>query len=137
MPAVKVFTLSRRRSKVLRGSTKWCPTSTAAPRYGMSFSLDPCRFAENSWFIARREPGYADKTPKQIAQKMFSYADGCTFSAKKDAFANIGGFLCTNDDRVAQLETNLLILTEGFPTYGAAACPRRPALGGRHSPRTR
>ena len=60
-------------------------------------------------------------SPKQIAQKMFSLADGCTFSAKKDAFANIGGLLCSNDDRVALLETNLLILTEGFPTYGGLA----------------
>ncbi|HXI41357.1 MAG TPA: tryptophanase [Bryobacteraceae bacterium] len=92
-----------------------------ASRYGIPFYLDACRFAENAWFIARREPGYADKTPKQIAQKMFSYADGCTFSAKKDAFANIGGFLCTNDDRLAIQETNLLILTEGFPTYGGLA----------------
>ena len=66
-------------------------------------------------------PGYADWSPKQIAQKMFSLADGCTFSAKKDAFANIGGFLSTNDDRLAHQETNLLILTEGFPTYGGLA----------------
>ena len=88
---------------------------------GIPFYLDACRFAENAWFIREREPGYADWSPKQIAQKMFSFADGCTFSAKKDAFANIGGLLCTNDDRVAQLETNLLILTEGFPTYGGLA----------------
>jgi tryptophanase len=89
--------------------------------HGIPFYLDACRFAENAWFIRQREPGYADWSPKQIAQKMFSFADGCTFSAKKDAFANIGGLLCTNDDRVAQLETNLLILTEGFPTYGGLA----------------
>jgi len=88
---------------------------------GIPFYLDACRFAENAWFIREREPGYADWSPKQIAQKMFSFADGCTFSAKKDAFANIGGLLCTNDDRVARLETNLLILTEGFPTYGGLA----------------
>jgi tryptophanase len=89
--------------------------------HGIPFYLDACRFAENAWFIREREPGYSDWPPKRIAQKMFSFADGCTFSAKKDAFANIGGLLCTNDDRVAQLETNLLILTEGFPTYGGLA----------------
>ncbi len=90
-------------------------------RYGIPFYLDACRFAENAWFIQQREPGYGDWTPKQIAQKMFRLADGCTFSAKKDAFANIGGFLCTNDDRLAEQETELLILTEGFPTYGGLA----------------
>jgi tyrosine phenol-lyase len=89
--------------------------------HGVPFYLDACRFAENAWFIREREPGYADWSPKQIAQKMFSFADGCTFSAKKDAFANIGGFVSTNDDRLAQLENNLLILTEGFPTYGGLA----------------
>jgi tryptophanase len=96
-------------------------TRRVAARYGIPLYLDACRFAENAWFIQQREPGYADWTPKQIAQKMFSLADGCTFSAKKDAFANIGGFLCTNDDRLAIQETNLLILTEGFPTYGGLA----------------
>jgi len=92
-----------------------------AARHNIPLYLDACRFAENAWFIKLREPDFADWTPKRIAQKMFSYADGCTFSAKKDAFANIGGLLCTNDDRLAMLETNLLILTEGFPTYGGLA----------------
>jgi tyrosine phenol-lyase len=90
-------------------------------RHKIPFYLDACRFAENAWFILQREEGYAGWTPRQIAQKIFSLADGCTFSAKKDAFANIGGFLCTNDDRLAEQEKNLLILTEGFPTYGGLA----------------
>ncbi len=90
-------------------------------RHGIPLYLDACRFAENSWFVQQREPGFDRLTPKQVAQAMFSYADGCTFSAKKDAFANIGGLLCTNDDRLAEQERNLLILTEGFPTYGGLA----------------
>jgi tyrosine phenol-lyase len=92
-----------------------------AARHGIPLYLDACRFAENAWFIKRDEPGYADLAPREIAQQMFALADGCTFSAKKDAFANIGGFLCTNDSRLAEQETNLLILTEGFPTYGGLA----------------
>jgi tyrosine phenol-lyase len=90
-------------------------------RHGIPFYLDACRFAENAWFIQQQEPGFERLTPKQVAQAMFSHADGCTFSAKKDAFANIGGLLCTNDDGVAEKQRDLLILTEGFPTYGGLA----------------
>ncbi len=95
--------------------------SAVCRREGIPLYFDACRFAENAWFIKLREPGYAEKTPKQIAQEMFGYGDGCTMSAKKDGMANIGGFLCTNDDKLAQQEKDLLILTEGYPTYGGLA----------------
>ncbi len=95
--------------------------SQVCRRYRIPLYFDACRFAENSYFIKLREPGYENKTPKEIAQEMFRLGDGCTMSAKKDGIANIGGFLCTNDALLAQQEKNLLILTEGYPTYGGLA----------------
>ena len=95
--------------------------SAVCRQHTIPLYFDACRFAENSYFIKIREKAYESQSPKEIAQEMFACGDGCTMSAKKDGMANIGGFLCTNDDHIAQQEKNLLILTEGYPTYGGLA----------------
>ncbi len=95
--------------------------SAVCRKHRIPLYFDACRFAENAYFIKLREEGYANKSPKQIAQEMFALGDGCTMSAKKDGMANIGGFLCTKDGILAAQEKDLLILTEGYPTYGGLA----------------
>ena len=88
---------------------------------GVPFYIDACRFAENAFFIQQRSPEHAGRPLIEIAREIFSYADGCTMSTKKEGMANIGGFLCSNDDALARREREILILTEGFPTYGGLA----------------
>ena len=92
-----------------------------AKKHNIPFYIDACRFAENAYFIQQRESDYKNVAIKDIVKEMFSYSDGCTMSAKKDGIVNIGGFLCTNNEDVAEKNNNLLILTEGFTTYGGLA----------------
>lgn len=103
-------------------------TSSIAKKYGIPFFIDACRFAENCYFIKQREQGYRDYTLKEIANELFSYADGCTFSGKKEALTNIGGMLCTNDNDLYEKLQNLCIVIEGYPTYGGMACRELEAM---------
>ena len=101
--------------KNLRGVRALCD------RYGVPLYLDACRFAENAWLVRQREPGKRDRSPRSIAREMFDLADGCTMSAKKDGLANIGGFLACRDAALAARVRQVMVVTEGFPTYGGMA----------------
>jgi tyrosine phenol-lyase len=99
----------------IRGASEICRG------HGVPFFLDACRFAENAWFIKQREPGQGHRSVREIVADMFHAADGCTMSAKKDGLANIGGFLAMRDQKLFEQLKNMLILIEGFPTYGGLA----------------
>jgi len=102
--------------------------SEVAEQHDIPFFFDACRFAENAYFIKQREEGYSDKTVKEIANEMFSYADGFTFSAKKEGLVNIGGLIGFKDEELHQKCKNLSIIIEGFPTYGGLACRELSAI---------
>src|SRR5260370_273198 len=140
-PAVARSTGSRMSSAASPGAPSCCPPiADARPgrsssgtlanlraarrvweRYGIPRCPDAFRFTDNAYFIKPREPGYADKTAREIARELFALADGCTMPAKTDGLANTGGFLAMHDPVVARECRNLLILTEGFPTSGGLA----------------
>ena len=103
-------------------------TSQIARKYKIPFFIDACRFAENSYFIKTREKRYKKKTIREIVRETFSYADGCTFSGKKDALTNIGGILATNNKKLFEKIRNTLVIKEGFPTYGGLACRELAAM---------
>jgi len=96
-------------------------TSALCREFRIPFYIDACRFAENAWFIKQREAGQADRSVAEIVREVFSYADGCTMSAKKDGLANIGGFLASRDEGLLETLKQRLIVIEGFPTYGGLA----------------
>ncbi len=102
--------------------------STITKKHGIPFFVDACRFAENCFFIKQREQGYRQKSIKEISKELFSYADGCTFSGKKEALTNIGGMLCVNDDELFEQLRSLTIVVEGFVTYGGLACRELEAM---------
>lgn len=97
-------------------------------KYGVKIFFDATRCVENAYFIKEQEEGYADKTIKEIVREMFSYADGCTMSGKKDCIVNIGGFLCMNDEELFQKAKELVVIFEGMPSYGGMASRDREAM---------
>lgn len=103
-------------------------TSRLCQKYKIPFYLDACRFAENAYLIKQREPKYRQKSISWIIKKTFSLADGCTFSAKKDGLVNIGGLIATNSLSLFRKLQTMLVVTEGFPTYGGMACRELSAM---------